>query len=88
MLHVHEQKLLEQDEVSHKVKPLRDYGMLQEIFVNDIADDAEVRPVQPSKLPAVWASAASWLTECSCTRTCLATKLCPRLADTRSCAIS
>lgn len=36
------QKLLEQDEVSHKVKPVRDYGVLGDIFLNDIAEDAEV----------------------------------------------
>jgi len=38
-------RLLENDEISHNVKPLRDYGNLSEIFVDDIADSAELRNI-------------------------------------------
>lgn len=40
--HARPQKLLEQDEVSHKVKPVRDYNMLTDIFMNDVVGDGEV----------------------------------------------
>ncbi|EOD17884.1 hypothetical protein EMIHUDRAFT_102557 [Emiliania huxleyi CCMP1516] len=38
-------KLLEQDEIPHKVKPIKDYGALGEVFENDIVDDAELRNI-------------------------------------------
>jgi hypothetical protein len=53
--HARSQKLLEQDEVSHKVKPVRDYGMLTSIFMHDIVGDGEVgrhrHQTPPCQLP-------------------------------------
>jgi len=38
-------KLLEAEEISHNVKPVRDYGALAEIYVDDVIDSEELRNV-------------------------------------------